>query len=336
MEDNDTVSETGDFDINAAAAELTGESGGAGTTAGEEAQLEGQSGANPDQANSDKPQQLEDILNQMAANPAKPEDVAKQLEWLNGLGALHNGLPIKVDSPEQAKELMMKGFDYTHKTMAHAEAVRAKESEFSQKEAALSQKETALKETESRLQQVQSENSIMESLLKRIQLDDPDLFSTIANLYQREQVEFERRAPLESAYKAEFSKLSEQIQGLKSEREQAKQAEIRQGWEKELGEVQGKHAASLAKLGVAVDWSKVQQLWASDATGKMSVIQALNAAYGEDIQKAHRSHLQLAQTRNKTNEAILARNGAGSASRKTSEQTQARPGDYESLLRGAV
>lgn len=69
----------------------------------------------------------------------------------------------------------------------------------------------------------------------------------------------------------------------------------------------------VGKLGVKVDWDKVKEIWSSDASGKMSVEQALNAVHGADFNKAYTSHHKLLATKNKTTNSMLKKTGVGGA-----------------------
>lgn len=323
---------TGEFNLMEAAAELTGESGTSADST-HETSLEGQPAMDPENASNEEVS-AKDILKQITEE--KPAEVDQALiDQINAIGAIHNGLPITVNSPEQLKELLQKGFDYTKKTMTHAEEVRAKQEEFSKFEAQYKEKETALAQKEQAIQQEVFMNTHMKSILGRMQAEDPELFAHLDLLYRREEEAYQKQMPFKNEFESKFNSLHQEIQGLKGQKHQEELGSIKQNWEKELGEVQGKTAAALAKIGVKPDWEKVKAAWTADATNNLSVEDALFAVHGKDIMKANESRQKLLETKNKTQSKILGRTSVGGA-QKGAEKIVAKVGDYESILRQAA
>lgn len=318
------------FDLMEAANELTSE--GADSASTEIAEVEGQSLANPEQTTEEIDPR--EILNQVGQEQADPEAFKATLEQINALGAIHNGLPVKIDSPDQLKEIIQKGFDYTKKTMAHAEEVRLKTEEFTQKELKFKEKEQALAQKEQEIQEVVNDNNIITSLLTKWQTQDPDLFAYIQSAYVNELNQYKMQQPVLAKYEGQFNELKNEIAQLKGGKQAEELSTIRQSWEKELGDVQTKTAASLSKLGVKIDWEKVKGVWSADATGKMGVEDALYAAFGKDIAKAYQSNQKLLATKSKTATAAIKRTGVAQGSQGTKGDVVFKAGDYESLLRG--
>lgn len=325
------MSEEKVFNLMEAAAELTSEEG-TEQASPEIAEVEGQSIANPEEPTTEEDPR--EILSKVGQEATSPEDISKALEQINQLGAIHNGLPITINDANQLKEIIQKGFDYTKKTMAHAEEVKAKSEEFAKLEATYKEKETALAQKEQEIQEVVNDNNIITSLLTKWQSSDPELFSYIQSAYMQELNAYKQHQPVLAKYEGEFKALREEINGLRGQKQTEELNSIRQGWEKELSEVQSKSAASLAKLGVKVDWEKVKSTWTTDATNKMSVEDALYAAYGKEIAKANQSYQKLLATKNKAQASKIQRTSIGSEQKGTVGDVAIKAGDYESLLRG--
>lgn len=318
------------FNLEEAANELIAESETPGASP-EITETEGQSQANPEQAVTEEdPREILSKLGQEAQGEA---DHSKLLEQINQIGAIHNGMPISINDAGQLKEIIQKGFDYTKKTMAHAEEVKAKTEEFAKLEASYKEKETALVQREQGMQELVSDNNIITSLLTKWQSSDPELFAYIQNAYAQEMNQFKMQQPVLAKYDGELGALKKEIESLRGQKQSEELNSIRQGWEKELGDVQGKLAGSLTKLGVKVDWEKVKSAWTADASNKMSVEDALYAAYGKDIATANQSYQKLLATKNKAQASKIHRTGVGSGQKGASGDIAIKAGDYESLLR---
>ena len=141
--------------------------------------------------------------------------------------------------------------------------------------------------------------------------------------------------PLEAKFEGKIKQLEEKLQSFQGEKKNEELKGIKQGWEKELSEVQTKTAASLARLGVKPDWEKVKSTWMADSTNSMSVEQALYAAYGKDIVAANESYAKLLATKSKTQSQMLNRTGVGAGTKGQGETIKVEPGNYESILRQA-
>ena len=249
----------------------------------------------------------EQILNDLAQ--PNQDDAKATLEFINSLGAIHNGEPIEVSDADQLKELIQKGYDYTKKTMTHSEEVKQKEAEFEQRQQEFAQLEQDLQQQSEQLQNIQLENDVIGSALLKLQANDPDLFAEIQRLYQAELQQVQTMQPKLQSYDKKFQAYEQQLNELRQQNEQKESQGIRENWQTELSDVQGKYAASLNKLGVKPNWDKVRETWAADATGNMSVEQALYATYGAEIQKANESYNKLLQSKKKVSDAQTSRTG---------------------------
>jgi hypothetical protein len=328
---------TGEFNLHEAANEIIAE-GESSTESTSETPVEGQAAQVDSQEKTTEQAQTspEEILKKIAEEKEDPAQFADLLKGVNSLGMVRNGLPIGIDTPEQLKELIQKGFDYTQKTMEHAEIVKAKTEEFQQKEAHYKEVESQLAQKEQQMSDVLFSNQILGSIVQKLQSKDPELFAHLDQLYREEEGAYAAQKPLEAKFQGEISKLSSEIQNLKGQKQTEELGKIKSGWEKELSDVQSKSAAPLAKLGVKVNWDKVKEAWTADSTNTMTVEQAMYAVHGADISKANESHKKLLETKAKTQAAMLGRTGVGSGGQKGQAETIKAPvGDYESIIRQA-
>ncbi len=321
-----------EFNLMEAAAELTASDSGTEAEATQVSTTEGQSQDSKETV-VDKEMSPQDILKQVSEE--KPSDIDPALlEQLNALGFSRKGVGLKVESAAQIKELIQKGFDYTEKTMSHAQEEKLKSEKFAKLDAEYKQREEQYVQKEQKLEKTVFENNIMENLLVKWQKSDPELVKYIAEQYQGAVREFEQQKPLIAKYEGQFKELNDRFSALEKGKQQEELGSIKQTWEKGLNDTQTQYAAPLAKLGIAPDWDKVQKAWAADSTNKMTVEDALYAVHGKDIAAANKSYQNLLATKNKAQSKILGRSGVGNSQRGGTTVVGAKGvGDYESMLR---
>lgn len=327
----------GEFNIHEAAKEIIAQESEPTTASTDESSSAGQSEQESNQNAEGQQLSPEEILKQVSEQKEAPAQFAELLKSVNGFGMTRNGQPVSVESADQLKDLIQKGFDYTYKTQEHTELAKAKEAEFQQKDARYKELDAQYAQKEQEHAQVFQNNNLLVSLLGKIQSQDPELFQHLDKLWIEEERQFSMNKPLEAKFQGEISKLNTEIQSLKGQTKEKELGSIKQGWEQELKDVQGKYAASLGKLGVKPDWKKVEEAWKADSSNTLSVEQAFYAVHGKDIQAANESYKKLLSTKNKTQAHLLGRSGMGaSQGKKEPEIKAAVVGDYGSLLREAA
>lgn len=325
----------GEFNIHEAANEIIGDDSQGASTEGTSS--EGQADSASQNDGGDKALSPEEILAQVAKEGEDPAQFADLLKGVNSLGMIRNGLPVAVESPEQLKELIQKGFDYTQKTMEHAELVKTKDAEFQQKETSFKERETQLAQAEQAIQNEVYFNTNLMAVVEKLKTEDPELFTHLDQLYQREEKSFLDQQKHIKQFEGKFSEIENKLKGFETQKHQEQLTGIKQSWEKDLSEVQTKVAAPLEKLGLKVDWeNKVKKIWEADASNKMTVEQALYAAYGAEISKANESHRKLLETKTKTQQKLLNRTGVTGGQRGASETKQYPVGDFMSILNDAA
>jgi hypothetical protein len=324
-----------EFNFTESANEIFGDESAAEST--NEASTEGQSQevGNPDTTEQQAEVSPKDMLEKVLEEK-NPEVDPELLTKINTLGAIHNGMPIKVDSPEHLKEILQKGYDYTKKTMAHAEEVRAKTEEFQKKEAQFQEREAQYVQKENELAETKAENQIMEGLLLDWKQNDPELFQYISAAFQKAVSGYQAQQPLLKQYDNRFKELNDKIAAFENDGKVKELSGIKDSWEKELADVQTTKAQGLTKLGVKVDWDKVKEAWSADSSNKLSVEDALYASHGKEIKAAYESHQKLLATKLKAQSGMLARGGASGGAGKQPETVKHRIGDYESIMKDAA
>lgn len=327
---------TGEFNLHEAAEEIIAQ--GEPTTAStDDSSDAGQSEQESNENSEEQGLSPEEILNQVANEKGNPEQFADLLKAVNGFGMTKNGIPVSVESQDQLKDLIQKGFDYTYKTQEHAKQAEAKEAELKQKEQSFAEREQAIAQQEQSFEKGKAFNQIFMDLLSDMQKSDPELFQYLDELFVNREKALAAQQPLLKAYDAKFAELDNKFKSMEQQKQTEELKGIKQTWETGLSELQTKTAASLSKLGVVPDWNKVKETWSADATNKMTVEQALYATHGADIQKAHESHKKLLETKNKTSAKLLGRTGVGKGQRGATETIEAASvGDYSSILRQAA
>jgi hypothetical protein len=321
--------ESVEFNLHDAADELLSDE--AQTESTQAAPTEGQLATDPANPVSEE-QRAQDILDGKVVEE-KPGAINPDLiNQINSIGAIHNGLPIKVDSPEQLKELLQKGFDYTKKTMAHAEESRLKQEEFAKIENSFKEKETVIAQKEQELHAVSFQNNIVNSMVDKWKTADPELYAYIQQAFQNEISEFNKNQPLIAQYENKFKQFEEKFSQLEQGKQQEQLGSIKQSWETGLAELQTQRGARLKELGIVPNWDKVKEVWGADATGKMSHEQALLAVHGADMIKLAESQVKTLQSKNKVQSQKLGRSGVGYR-QAAGPAVAVKNGDIMSMLR---
>lgn len=224
------------------------------------------------------------------------------IQNLNDLGVIRAGMPVEFKDLDEVKELLSKGYDYTQKTQELSDSRKQAETELATERESFEKERADFNEQTGDYSEVTQQNDIMGEVLNDLQTNDPALFEEIALAYRNKQNSFNQQLNNPA-----FDKISKELAELKGsltsqkETEVEKQHEsIRESWNNELKEAQTAYAPKLRKLGIKADWDKVKEKWSSDATGNTNVKQALQALYGEEIQKAMANESKLAATKNKS------------------------------------
>lgn len=325
--ENEGTESTGEFNLHEAAEELISNDAQAASTPN--VQTEGQPEKTPSEPVSDE-QRAMDILNgketATESKEAQPTSNAL-LEQVNALGMIHNGQSVKLETPEQLKEIIQKGYDYTKKTMAHAEEVKHWQEQSAKREEVYQQKEQELHATT-------FQNSIVNQMVDKWAESDPELYNYIQAAFQKEVAEYQKNQPIIAQYEGKFKELENKFSQLEQGKQQSALDSIKGTWEKEVNELQTNRSARLKQLGIVPNWEKVKEVYASDASNTMTAEKALLAVHGADMIKAIESE---ASRLKKANAFHSSKNGRGgvSSSHKGSETISAPIGDYMSILRQA-
>lgn len=311
----ETTETTTEFNLSAEADKIIAESEPASTSDSNVASNSGDTQETAPQQTEGESKELsaEEILGQVTSEKVDPKANEEILNAINSLGAIHNGNPVKIENLDQLKEVIQKGFDYTKKTMALSEEVKAFNDQKAKIETEWKAKEEEYFQRENQLAEVINENNIATNVLRELQATDPELFNEFKIRFEAELRRHEQALPHLKQYDAKFQELQSQIGQLKAGKTTEELNGIKKTWETELATTQTKYAPMVGKLGVKVDWDKVKEVWASDVSGKMSVEQALNAVHGADFNKAYTSHQKLLATKNKTTNSMLKKTGVGGA-----------------------
>jgi len=332
--------ETGEkqgFDLNAAADELISNEAQEQAPSNDSDVESDKQTAPQENSTEEKEVSTEDILAKISEEKKEPQTANEDfLKFVNELGAVHNGQPVKIENVDQLKEFVQKGYDYTKKTMALSDEIKTFEKEKEAKEIEYKTKYEELVKVENDLAEVNYENQIMQAILQEMQINDPDLFEEFKTRYATEHNRRSQAMPYVKQFETKFDELNNKIQSLQGEKEKNELLNIKQSWEKELSAMQTKYAPMTNKLGVKFDWDKVQETWKSDASGKMSVEQAIHAVHGAEIAKAYESHQKLLATKNKTTNAMLKKSGIGSSATKSESEQKFKTGDYGKFLEAAT
>ena len=229
------------------------------------------------------------------------------LERINALGAIHNELPVKIESLADLKNLVQMGKDYTVKTQSLSEERKAWDSEKSSAEkelnGAIEEFNNAQKAYGTQLQEMQQ----WTFALNQLKTDAPDIFDEVQRAYEGTVKQFSNPV-LDQQLAAIRAELAETKKGL-SQREDKL---IVDSFESEYSALSALEQ-SAKELGISVNKDDVKKKWAE--TG-MKAEDAFGLLYGKMAMQAQASKSKVETTRQK----VAAKpTGGASASRPGSK-----------------
>lgn len=244
------------------------------------------------------------------------------IEKLNALNLVHNENPFKVESLDEAKNLIQMGRDYSAKTQAlsaerkdwEANAVQA-ETEF----------KAAIEEFNSQRSQLENDYTEMQQFrfaLDRMKLEDPDIFEAVQRHYQQAGHHFNNPV-VNQRLKAMQSELAETKKAL-SQRESKLIVDEYETEKKGMAATE----QSLKELGINVDWNAVKKEWTE--TG-LPLSKVVGSMYFDSVAKAQASKSKVEATKAK----VVAKPNASAASARVGQTAPKikNNGDYLAMAR---
>jgi len=234
------------------------------------------------------------------------------LDLVNGLGMLRNGETIEFKDAEDIKSALQQGFDYTQKTQALADSGREQKAAYETKLAALETdyktKSEAFESERAEYETDRTENEVMLTVLKDLEITDPDMFKEIFNAFDTGL-----RRHNSALNNPEIIKLRNEVNALKGNKGEADKSALNDAvtgleleWTGGLETLQKDYAVKMHKMGVTPDWKGAQETWqAANAAGKsMTPKQAFFAVHGEKIAKSQSAKDKAAKTKELSNRRL--------------------------------
>jgi hypothetical protein len=262
----------------------------------------------PDAEQPSQDSDVEKILSALRGETAEEDSQAPQsqpttkwLEEVNKLGIIHDDKPISIDSPDKLKELVSKGYDYTHKTQALASERKEwdaiKEKAIGEYNKSIEDHEAKVQQFESQLRDLQIWNNVVDQLKEQ----DPDLYSDLVAIAKKERSQFEN--PVINSMMSNFQKEINQL------KEQQKAREMDMALQK--FDVEAKTNKELIdqveSVGLKVDLAKVKDTWAKQGC---TFKEALGMLYADKILTLQKSKAKVGQAQVKAGRSM-----AGGSSR---------------------
>lgn len=222
------------------------------------------------------------------------------LDLVNSLGAVHNENPIKVESPEELKNLIQMGKDYTLKTQSLSEERKAWEAEKSSAEEEITK---AIEEFNTNQQNFSKQIQELQQwtfALNELRDNAPDVFEEVQRAFNGVQKQFSN--PIINQQLEAVNKRLSEAEAKLSQRESKL---IVDQFESEKASLSATEQ-SMKELGITIDWTKVKGEWANSGQPLKSVIGGL---YFDQIAKA-----QASKSKVETTKAKVAAKPAGAAS----------------------
>lgn len=238
----------------------------------------------------DEPPKAESQGSEESQEAGQGTDESAFLEKINALGAIHNDLPVKVESLEDLKNLVQMGKDYTVKTQSLSEERKAWDTEKSSAEkelnGAIEEFNNAQKAYSTQLQEMQQ----WTFALNQLKTDAPDIFDEVQRAYEGTVRQFSNPV-LDQQLAAIRAELAETKKGL-SQREDKL---IVDSFESDKAAMASTEQ-SLKELGVNIDWTEVKKQWAATGLPLKSVVGSI---YFENVAKAQASKSKVETTKQK-------------------------------------
>jgi len=262
---------------------------------------------------------LETKLDKLEVDKEEVDEGGDLLSKINGLGMTRDGQAVEYGDIDSIKEALMHNNNYTTKYQDLANEKTQWETDKASQLDGFESEKKEFYEQRDQVNQDLVDNQIMMQYLDDLQTADPDLFQEITQGFQRHQKSYTNSMnnPATMQMQKQLSAIEEAMKSQGQQKAEIKNEEIRNGWDNGLKDVQTKYGPKFAKLGVKIDWNgTVKEAWESDASGKLSVMEAVNAKYGDKINKAYESQIKLMQTKNKSMDRSGPENRNGSTREK--------------------
>lgn len=234
---------------------------------------------------------------------AGPQDENALLERINALGAIHNELPVKVESLEELKNLVQMGKDYTLKTQTLSEERKAWDAEKSGAENELNAAIQEFNKSQGEYQEQIQELQNWTFTLNQLKESAPDIFDEVQRAYNGTVQQF-KNPILDQQLAAIRAELAETKKGLTSREDKL----IVDKFETDKASMAATEQ-SMKELGVNIDWNEVKKEWASSG---LEVKKVIGAMYFDQMTKAQASKAKVEATKAKVSARPVA---TGSKSR---------------------
>lgn len=239
------------------------------------------------------------------------------LDSINALNFIHNDSPLKIESEEQLKELVQKGYDYTAKTQNLSEERKRWDAEKSQAETELNAAIEAFNQTQEQLSAQINELQQWQYTFNVLKSEAPDVFAEVQTAFERTQNNL-RNPIIENQIKAMQQQFQAAMKEVESQKHKVVVDEFQREWSASASTIQ-----ALKDLGISVDEAKVKNEWKE--TG-LPVKKAIGSLYFEEIAKATASKAKVQATAKKVTAKPVA---TGNAARTGKVEKQVKnTGDY--------
>ena len=239
------------------------------------------------------------------------EGSSELLEKINSLKLVHDGKTFDVQSPEHAKELIQKGYDYTQKTQAFSEEKKAWESERASMETQLRESEAELSENYKKFQSQLTENQVMEQVLTQLRQEDPDIVEEIAHRFRSTQNQLDN-----PVFRSKLDEMNNTINELKSGRESEKATVAQKEFDLEYQGTKDLVDQLKDTLGLDVSRELIMERWIKGDDVKKAIF----AEYGDKILKLQESKNKVAKTKRAVGNKVATGGSRSRVAAKTSQK----------------
>lgn len=266
--------------------------------------------------------------------PKEGEEVLKSdIDMINGLGLLRNGLPIKYETIDQVKEILQKDYDQTQKYQEIADFRKQSEQEISTNKQTFEAEVKTFGEEKQKFTETINDHDVVLSALEELKQTNPDIFDEFLAGPISRHTQMQKAAhnnPYVSSMQKELQELKGEFGKLTEAKELEKSTSINDKFSEEFKSVQSSYATKLKSLKIVPNWKSVEDYYRKHNGPEMTVKQALMAVHGEDMEKSFESLNKNLSTKNKSNLRMGPGNKSGNSQKKY--QGGSKNGSFMSVL----
>ena len=194
-------------------------------------------------------------------------------------------------TPKEFKDGFLRQDDYTKKTMAIADERKS----YAQKVSALEAKEKSFSETMTKSKERLEQLEELDYFIDHIATANPELLDTIKSELGGFRTHYAN--PIVKNLQKKLEAIESTFSKHDTDREVMK---VKSQYDNEVSTLQKDLIPEIESLGLKIDMDKVNKIWEAGEDAGITVKQALNALYGDEIRNLYKSKIKVSQVEKET------------------------------------